>query len=526
MKRIYILFLFIALTAHSFAQNDVEMLGQLSYNQELSDIWGYVDEDGNEYALVGVYNGFSVVDVTNPASPEEVHFIPGPQSIWRDIKTFGNYAYISNESSQGVLIVDLSPLPDGEITNTANFTGSIYDFQSAHNLYIDEFGKMYIFGADNGSGGAIICDISESPMNPVELGRFNNYYLHDGMARGDTLWGAAIYQGQLLAIDVSNPSSPSIMGSVSTPGQFAHNCWVSDDGTHVFTTDEISNGYIGAFNVEDMGNMYETDRVQSSPGQDVIPHNVHVRNDFLITSYYRDGIVIHDAANPENITLVGSYDTSPNYSGSGFNGSWGAYPFLPSGNILASDIEEGLYILGFNFVRAAFVQGVVTDTVTGDPLFNVQVEVLDTDLVTQTLFDGSFEFSALLSGNFDLQFTKTSYETKIIEDVAFVQGEITALEVELAAGIAVSVEELTFDEQFEISPNPSNSEFMMSYQQVDHQREELSVTLFSASGQVLGRFSASQGNGMLRFGADLPSGIYFVGISDGISQTTKRVVKY
>ncbi len=152
----------------------MELLGHLPYSQDLSDVWGYVDEEGNEYALVGTYNGLSVVNVTDPANPTEVFFGSGPGSIWRDLKTWGDYAYVSNESAEGIYIVDLSPLPNDPIVSTSNFTGSSYNFSSVHNIYIDEFGKLYIFGANNGAGGAIICDLTDDPMNPVELGRFND----------------------------------------------------------------------------------------------------------------------------------------------------------------------------------------------------------------------------------------------------------------------------------------------------------------------------------------------------------------
>ncbi len=151
-----------------------------------------------------------------------------------------------------------------------------------------------------------------------------------------------------------------------------------------------------------LSNIIETDRVQSNPGSDVIPHNAHVLNDFIITSYYTDGVVVHDASNPNNIIEVAHYDTSPNYSGSGYHGSWGAYPFLPSGNILASDIEEGLKILSIDYVRASFLEGTVSDSITGDPLFDVTVEISETYLSTQTAFDGSFKFGILLSGTFDI----------------------------------------------------------------------------------------------------------------------------
>jgi len=41
---------------------------------------------------------------------------------------------------------------------------------------------------------------------------------------------------------------------------------------------------------------------------------------------------------------VGYFDTYTPSNSAGFNGAWGVYPFLPSGNILVSDINSGLYV--------------------------------------------------------------------------------------------------------------------------------------------------------------------------------------
>jgi choice-of-anchor B domain-containing protein len=525
MKKFSLLVLFSISLGFIYAQMNMVQLGHLPYSDELSDVWGYVDSEGNEYALVGTYSGFSVVDISDPSSPNEVFFGPGAGSIWRDIKTWGDYAYVSNESFGGVYIVDLSPLP-GNITTTATFTGSSYSFSSAHNLYIDEFGKLYIFGANSGSGGAIICDLTQDPMNPVELGRFNDYYLHDGMARGDTLWGAAIYQGVLAAIDVSNPANPQIMGSVNTPNNFAHNAWVSDNGTHVFTTDEVSSGYIGAYNVTDLSNIIETDRIQTAPGTGVIPHNVHVINDFLVTSYYTEGITIHDASFPENIIEVGHFDTSPNYSGSGYNGSWGAYPFLPSGVILASDIEEGLYILQPNYVRAVHVMGTVIDSISGDPLFNVQYEVLGTDIDGQTAFDGTFSFGTLETGTYDIQFMKDGYETKTLQDVDFVNGEILDLDVKLREPSITSIHDVNKPIQLSLYPNPFNKEFKIDYTFDQMLGQTASLEIYDLTGSLIYSQGLSAQSGSIVIGNELGQGLYFVKISDGNSIVeTKRVIK-
>ena len=501
-------------------------LGFLPYSQSLSDVWGYVDEAGNEYALVGTFSGLSIVDVTDPSVPVEIFFGSGENSIWRDMKTYGDYAYVSNESGGGVYIVDLTPLPDAPITNTTNFTGDNFPFQTIHNLYIDESGKLYIFGSNNGNGGAIICDLTQDPMNPVELGRFNDYYLHDGMARGDTLWGAAIYVGVLAAIDVSDPSDPQVMGTVSTPNQFAHNAWVSDDGSHVFTTDEVSSGYIGAFNVSDVSNMYETDRVRSSTGTDVIPHNVHVNNDFLVTAYYADGIVVHDAKYPDKLFEVANFDTSPNYSGDGYNGSWGAYPFLPSGVILASDIEEGLYILDIDYIRAAYLEGSVADAGTGNPLFNVQVDVLETALNTQTAFDGSYEFGSTLSGTYDVRFSLEGYSTKIIQDVEINSGEIAELNVEMDIILVGLDETNTNTDHLVLYPNPFSESIRIDYK-VDGDNGPYYLSIYNSMGMEIQRNTIRSASGTMTMGNDLPAGLYFVRLMSGDqSIQTDRIVKY
>ena len=329
----------------SISQSSLNMvqIGNLSYNQDLNDIWGYVDHDGNEHALVGCANGFSYVDISNPSNPQEVFFISGSNSVWRDLKTWGNYAYVTTEAADGLLIVDLDDLSGQTYTYWTD------QFMRAHNIYIDENGYAYIFGSQDGpTNGAIILDLNNDPMNPSVAGLFDAYYLHDGMVRGDTLWGAAVYEGVLTAVDVSDKANPVILGSSPTSCNFTHNAWVSDDGNYVFTTDEQSDCNVGAYDVSNISDIQEIDLIQSwnnENGFPVIPHNTHVLGDYLVTSYYTSGVTVIDASDPFNMEEIAYYDTSPDYEGGEFEGCWGAYPFLPSGLILASDQQTGLHIL-------------------------------------------------------------------------------------------------------------------------------------------------------------------------------------
>ena len=191
-------------------------------------------------------------------------------------------------------------------------------------------------------------DISQDPENPQYLGEFEDYYLHDGMVRGDTLWGSAIWEGVVAAIDVSDKSNPSILGSALTPNTFTHNAWISDDGNTVYTTDEVQSGSIAAVDVSDVTNMSVIDNIQSwSLETNVIPHNTHVLGKFLVTSYYCDGVTVVDASDPYNLQEVAYYDTSDSTGGT-YSGAWGTYPWLPSGNILVTDRQEGLHVLSID----------------------------------------------------------------------------------------------------------------------------------------------------------------------------------
>ena len=420
----------------SFAQLNMSLLGQLTFpgKGDLANLWGYVDELGNEYAIVGMEAGVAVVNVTNPSAPTQVFFATGVNTIWREVKVYGDKAYITNEGGNGLMIIDLAPLPSSTALTVTNYTGSTYPFTTSHTLFIDENGYCYVFGADNGVGGAIILNLNLPTTNPsFEVGRYNAYYIHDGFARGDTLWAAAINDGFFIVIDVSNKATPSTIITQNTPSFFTHNTWLSDNGQTLFTTDEKSNAYVAAYDVSNLANITEIGRVQSNPGSNVIPHNTYFLNNYIVTSNYRDGVVIHDVCDPTNMVEIGNYDTSPAFSGNGFNGCWGVFPFFPSGNIIASDIENGLYILGATYVRAAKLNGVITDSITTSPINGVVVNIVSTTSSTNSNVLGSYQIGIATPGLYDITFSKPGYVTKTVTNVNLISNNCipTSINVEL-----------------------------------------------------------------------------------------------
>ena len=70
-----------------YESSGITLLGQISLQQfgdtRASDMWGYVSPSGREYALVGLQNSFSFVEVTDPSNPVIVvsNISPGTSSV-------------------------------------------------------------------------------------------------------------------------------------------------------------------------------------------------------------------------------------------------------------------------------------------------------------------------------------------------------------------------------------------------------------------------------------------------------------
>jgi len=429
MKRLYFILLLLPTLSSAQSSFNINLLSTFDYpTTKGNDIWGWADSIGNEFALVGLRNGVSCINVTNSSSPFEEFFLADIYSVWRDIKTYGNYAYVTTESDAGLLIIDLTDMTGSTFWHVTDFinpiTGTTLHWEAAHDLFIDENGIAYIFGASNPAGfpapanGAIFLDVATNPTNPIHLGQWNGQYIHDAMVRGDTMYAGCIYVGKMYVVDVSNKANPIVLGSKSTPHTFTHNSWVSDDGNFVFTTDEQSDAYLTAFDISDLNNIQEVDRIQSNPGSNSIPHNTFVDGNFLITSYYRDGIVVHDITHPNYMIQVGNYDSYPG-SGNGFDGCWGTYPYLPSGNIISSDINSSngqgrLLVYGRNFQQACYLKGNIINSITGLAIPNANMEILTTATSETANLLGQYQSAIVNSGTYQLVFSGSGYNSDTI----------------------------------------------------------------------------------------------------------------
>lgn len=440
MKTLYSTLLLALISTFSFAQLNLTYVGEVLYDEELSDIWGYVAPDDTEYGLVGVFDGVSIVDLTDPANPTEVFFVDGVGSGWRDIKTWGEYAYVTNETGNGLAVIDLSDLPNSvsAFDWTPSLTG-LGTLNTCHNIWIDEFGYAYLVGCNVNGGGMIYVDVFTTPGQPEFVAAGPNEYSHDVYVRGDLAYSCEIEQGHFTVYDVSDKENTMLLGTQETQSGVTHNCWLSDDSNILFTTDEVGGATVGSYDVSDPTDIIELDQFApyETLGTGVIPHNVHVWDDFLIISYYTDGCILVDGSNPDNLVEVGNFDTFL-VDATGFAGAWGAYPYLPSGLVLVSDIGNGMYVLEPNYVNACWLEGNVTDDDSGMPVNGASIEIVGTNVVDQSDISGAYATGYAISGTYDVNVSEPTYEPGT-GTVELVNGEITVFDIALVPLVPFSV---------------------------------------------------------------------------------------
>ncbi len=437
MRILQILFFIILLQTLPAQENtNIELVAQVNFGSERSnDIWGYVSPDGTEYAVIGCADHTRIFDLTDPSSPVEVAAIQvGNNVIHRDIKSWDEYIYVTcDQWREGLMIIDMTEAPDNITHKFWNPIISTDPLSNCHNLYIDENGVCYLAGCfSEAPGGIIMLDIKTDPLNPSILGKISERYAHDVMAKDNIVYSSEISKGILSIYDVTDKQNYVNLGMIETSSSATHNAWVSDDGQFLFTADETSYANIDSYDISDPGNIKRLDTFHPEETAHLgpIPHNTHYKDGYLITSWYTDGVIITDVLHPDNMIQVGSYDTFLE-NDIGFSGCWGVYPWLPSGHIIASDINTGLYVLKPNYIRASYLEGTITDADNGMKINGATIEIIDGPMNSElSSSTGEYKTGIAATGTFEVRFTHPDYKS-LIESATIVSGEITILNVEL-----------------------------------------------------------------------------------------------
>ena len=445
MKELFHYVIFFAfLLNESHAQIQANMLGNwqdnslvptTAYNGRYNDVWGYA-KNGREYAIIGSTQAIHIIDVTDPTSPEEIQRIEGTAGgtflIHRDMKVYQDYLYcVADEGSSTLQIIDLSMLPDTaiQVYNSNEFV------ITSHNLYIDSSqARLYIVG--KGSTTTML-DIS-NPASPALLVNYPKPgfplpRLHDAYVEDNIGYLNCGNQKGLWVVDFTDPINPLILGTMDDyPDQgYNHSGWMAEDGVHYFMCDETHGKRMKVVDVSDPTDLKVVKLFSLGLRDNEIPHNVMVKEGLLYVSHYYDGMQVFDVSNPLNPIRIAEYDTYPDADAAWYAGNWGIYSFLPSGNILLSDMQSGLFViekLPATVTQYLDIKEAEFEICAGEP---VEFEM--------TVGSGFSDLGVMLSANTN----NINATVEFVPSATAMPGDIVAVYVTDISGTAGVSEELT-----------------------------------------------------------------------------------
>jgi choice-of-anchor B domain-containing protein len=387
------------LAAGTFACRATELLGLVTLTDlhpaavSGSNLWGFSDlEDGREYAVVGHSAGTTVVEVTDPVHPRVVGRADGNASAWREVKVYQIpaeaparrriYAYVTTEAAgSGLQILDLSELPD-----SISLAATATHFQTSHTITIANVDLstgaqlpggpepvLYVQGARPSNFGATYALGLADPTSPAVLGTYDGSYTHDswvGRVSGERARGCqtghdpcdivVLWTGMDITIlDWTAKASPVVLSHLTYPELgYAHSGWISRDGRYLFSMDEfdeMNTGKPSRVRVIDVSDWRSPRLAGEWDGATTaIEHNGYTIGNLYYVAHYARGLTLLDVRDPLHPFEAAFFDTFPESDVAQYHGSWGVYPFLPSGTILLSNYDGGI---GLFAVRHTPVSG-------------------------------------------------------------------------------------------------------------------------------------------------------------------------
>ena len=342
-----------------------------------NDCWGWTDSTtGREYAIMGVNNGTSFIDITDSTSPIYLGKLPTAtvDSSWRDMKVYNDHVYIVSEAGDhGLQVFNLANLRgiDSEQVFSADYTDK--SFGQAHNIAINEdSGYAYIAGAR--TKGIYALNLSNPLAPKLELEGSQFGYSHDAQivnykGPDQDYFGKEIYIGsnenKVDIVDVTDKSEPKLISTFLYDHQYTHQAWLTDDHKYALLGDELdeldSNYELKADAktrtvIIDLSDLDKPELHHDYEAETkAIDHNGYVKGtEFFLASYtaglrvldilnidqksiseigFFNTFIDHNDSGLPNSTTVKSQDPDGDHSGKkgnseAFNGAWSVYPFL------------------------------------------------------------------------------------------------------------------------------------------------------------------------------------------------------
>ncbi|MEM7352622.1 MAG: hypothetical protein AAF657_17620, partial [Acidobacteriota bacterium] len=316
--------------------------------QVYADVWG----DGN-FAYLAHFGQrvVDIIDISDPANPTLAATYDSNvnSASAQDVKVADGLMFVGLESvTPGCQIVDVrDPFNPVKLTDVTVRSG-------VHNVFYDE-GWLYLVDSSQTQIDVIDLRTYDPDNAPATISDFTwrltnvgGDFVHDITVKDGRLYASAWDSQRVYNVtDLAN-QAPIFMGSV--PGSSSHASWPTDDGRFLAVAEEHGTGGLTLFEIFDDGITVEFEQrdyyfVSSARAGTV--HNPLVVGHRVYASWYAVGVLVLEI-DPDTATwdLVASFDTTAADGNSGlFDGCWGVYPFLGEDRVLASDDNNGLWVI-------------------------------------------------------------------------------------------------------------------------------------------------------------------------------------
>jgi choice-of-anchor B domain-containing protein len=356
----------VAAASVAFASDGVQLLSWLTLEDfglgsaSGNDCWGYTSPSGRRYALMGLSNGTGFVEITDPTAPSIVATFEGPESLWRDVKTYQDHAYVVTEGGGGIQVFDLGQIDSGVVVQRP----SVLDgpgTSATHNVVIDEV-SGFLYRTGGGNEGLRIYSLA-NPGAPQYVADWPDRYVHDaqvvtftsGPNAGRQIayccsgFNGGFGETAVDVLDVTDKQNIVPLSRESWPSAaYSHQAWLSEDAQYLYVNDELDEdgSILTRTLVLDVSDLNDARYVGAfSAGNTAVGHNLYVHEGLLYEANYRSGLRVFDLAqSPTSPPEVAFFDTFPEDDAAQFNGLWSNYPYFGDGIVIGSDLEKGLFV--------------------------------------------------------------------------------------------------------------------------------------------------------------------------------------